>query len=403
MFVFVLNKNGNPLMPTRPAKARKLLVAGKAKVVRRTPFIIKLLHGSSGYRQTIVAGMDAGSKVVGSAAIANGSVVYQAEVQLRQDVSKKMEQRAMYRRSRRSRKCRYRPARWLNRANSRLPPSLQSKLQSHLRERNFIESILPVTWWNVETAQFDIHKISNPNVVDYQRGNQHGYYNVKAFVLGRDNYTCTSGRKVKHSAKLHVHHVQFRSQGGSDSPDNLRTLCETCHDALHAGDYELKPQRNKTRHATQMGIISARLEKSDWEFRTCFGYDTKFKREQILGLPKSHANDAVAICLEHGEWVEPLTTMLRKRHVSAGDYQQTKGKRSEIRIPTGKLFGLRKFDLISTPKGTGFVKGKRSSGYFALGDINWAVVHSAANVKKQAVRLSARSTTLQEGGASSPG
>lgn len=66
------------------------------------------------------------------------------------------------------RKTRYRPARWLNRAsmrkNGRLAPSVQSKVHSHLREKRFVESLLPVTAWHVETANFDIHKIVNPYV-----------------------------------------------------------------------------------------------------------------------------------------------------------------------------------------------------------------------------------------------
>ncbi|MFY1113417.1 MAG: RRXRR domain-containing protein, partial [Methanosarcinaceae archaeon] len=111
MFVFVLSKEGTPLMPTKPAKARILLKTGKAKVVRTTPFTIKLLFESSNYTQPVTAGMDTGSKVVGCAAIASGKVLYQSEIYLREDVSKKMEQRRMYRRSRRSRKTRYRPAR----------------------------------------------------------------------------------------------------------------------------------------------------------------------------------------------------------------------------------------------------------------------------------------------------
>jgi hypothetical protein len=32
---------------------------------------------------------------------------------------------------------------------------------------------------------------------------------------------------------LHVHHVEFRSLGGSDHPDNLIPLCPTCHTMLH--------------------------------------------------------------------------------------------------------------------------------------------------------------------------
>jgi hypothetical protein len=178
MFVFVLNKNGKALMPCKPQKARVLLKRGDAKVVKRTPFTIKLIGGSTGYKQPLVAGMDTGSKTVGCAVVGLGKVVYQSQIALRKDVSKKMEQRAIYRRNRRGRKCRYRPARWSNRASmraeGRLSPSLKSKLDSHLRERNFVESILPISEWKVETASFDIHRITNPEVKGggYQNGVQ---------------------------------------------------------------------------------------------------------------------------------------------------------------------------------------------------------------------------------------
>ena len=185
MFVYVLNQKGVPLMPCKPAIARLLLKDGKAKVKRRTPFTIKLTIDSTEYVQPVIAGMDTGSKVIGSAAITNGQVVYQAETRIRQDVSKKVKQRAMYRRARRGRKCRYRPARWLNRASSykteRLAPSVRSKVDSHLREKKQIEALLPVSEWKVETASFDIHKITNPVVtgIDYQQGVQKDFYNVK--------------------------------------------------------------------------------------------------------------------------------------------------------------------------------------------------------------------------------
>ena len=402
LLVFVLNRAGKPLMPTTPPKARHMLKDGKAKVVRRDPFTIKLLFGSSGYRQEIVGGMDTGSKTVGCAAIANGCVLYQSEVTLRQDVSGKMQQRAMYRRTRRGRKTRYRPARWSNRASmratDRLAPSLRSKVESHLRERNFVESILPVSRWKVELAQFDIHKITNPDVegAGYQDGKQKGFYNVKAYVLHRDGYECQSGRKIKHDAKLHVHHVVFRSNGGSNVPTNLTTLCETCHADLHAGKFELKTRRKaKTKHATEVGIVKGGILRSGWLFETAFGYETKFKREQCLGWAKGHAADAVAIACEEGEIVRPSAQLYRKRHVARGDYQQTSGARSETRIPTGKLFGLRKFDLIHTSKGTGFVKGKRSRGAFVLMNVDGIALKGEPNVKTQPfTRLTARTTTL---------
>jgi len=85
-----------------------------------------------------------------------------------------------------------------------------------------------------------------------------------------------------------------------------------------------------------------------------------------------------------------------KKHVSKGDYQQTTGKRSEKKIPTGKLFGLRKFDLIQTEQGCGIVKGKRSSGYFAITDVMGNKIHDSVKVKKGCIRLRARTTTLLE-------
>ena len=131
MLVYVLNKKGKPLMPCSARKARVLLREGKAKVIKKTPFTIKLLYGSSCYKQEVIAGMDTGSKVIGIACVSNGKVLYKSETYIRQDVSSKMEQRKMYRRNRRLRKTRYRQPRFLNRVNSfrkdRLTPSLLSK------------------------------------------------------------------------------------------------------------------------------------------------------------------------------------------------------------------------------------------------------------------------------------
>lgn len=43
--VYVQNKDGQPLMPTeRYGKVRRLLNTGKAKVIKRCPFTIRLLY-----------------------------------------------------------------------------------------------------------------------------------------------------------------------------------------------------------------------------------------------------------------------------------------------------------------------------------------------------------------------
>jgi len=101
----------------------------------------------------------------------------------------------------------------------------------------------------------------------------------------------------------------------------------------------------------------------------------------------------VAICCHDTQILKPEPCLYRKRHIAKGDYQQTSGKRSEKRIPTGKLFGFRKFDLIQTSAGRGFVKGKRGSGCFAICELDGTVIHPSVDVR-DAVRITARSSTL---------
>jgi len=400
MLVYVLNKKGKPLMPCSARKARVLLKEGKAKVIKRTPFAIKLLYGSSGYKQEVIAGMDTGSKIIGIACVSNGKVLYKAETFLRQDVSEKMQRRKMYRRNRRARKIRYRECRFSNRANSfkndRLTPSLLSKLNAHLREKKFIEKLLPVSKWILELASFDIHKISNPEVSrwTYQKGQQKNYYNVKAFIIDRDEHTCQHCKSK--NKKLHVHHIIFKSNEGTDSPENLITLCEDCHKDLHEGKFELKGIKSKTKHATEIGIIKSQLKKKFGEFIETFGYETKFKREQILNLTKTHYNDAIAICCNDGEIIKDLNYYFIKKNISKGDYQQTKGSRSEKKIPTGKLFGFKKFDKVLTRSGIGFIKGKRSSGAFEVSDIFGNRIGKTHNAKKYLERISARKNYIME-------
>ena len=142
--VYVLNKDGQPLMPTdRHGKVKHLLKSGKAKVVKRCPFTIRLLYESTNHTQNLTLGVDTGSGTIGTAVSKdNGDIVYMSEVVVRNDITDKMTQRAKYRRNRRNRKTRYRKARWLNRSNSikknRFSPTMQSKLHSHVKEIEYI-------------------------------------------------------------------------------------------------------------------------------------------------------------------------------------------------------------------------------------------------------------------------
>ena len=120
MAVYVISKDGTPLMPTkRFRKVRILLKEHKAKVVSKEPFTIKLLYDSTTFVQELNLGVDTGSKTIGTAVTnLDGDVFYMSKVQIRNDIKSKMDQRRMYRRNRRSRKTRYRKPRFLNRRNS---------------------------------------------------------------------------------------------------------------------------------------------------------------------------------------------------------------------------------------------------------------------------------------------
>ena len=312
MLVYVLSKLGKPLMPCQP-HGQETVKDNKAKVVSRTPFIIQLLFGSSGHMQEIVAGFDTGSKTMGVAAIAvaPGKVLYQSETTLRTEISNKMTQRSMYRRTRRGRKTRYRQARFENRGKKgKLAPSIQNKVESHLREKKYVESILPIHHWKVELASFDIHKISNPKVSkehgwSYQQGKQKNFYNVKAYILSRDKYACQQCKGSK--GTLHVHHIIFRSKGAlTPQTISLLSVSPVMTSYIRGKWWEIfrklkKKVGSKTKHATEIGIIKSRLKTTrPSDFEETFGYETKFKREGA-GLPKTHYYDAVAICLSDGK------------------------------------------------------------------------------------------------------
>lgn len=392
--VYVLAKDGSPLMPCEPVIARLLLKQGKAKVKRREPFIIKLLYESTHYTQLLTLGVDTGSGTFGAAVAGdNGSVVYASEVTVRNDVHVRMEQRKEYRRTRRGRKTRHRKPRFANRRNSRrkdrFSPTMVSKLRSHEKEIEFVCSILPVTRVVIEGGTFDPHLLKNPALRSpkvrpwgYQKGLQYGFENMKAAVRARDKHTCQLCGES--SGKVHVHHILPRSQGGTDMPENLVTLCPKCHAALHAG--KLRGDKKKKakgllggpvstlQHATQMNSIRRQLLRHHSEADETFGYVTSANR-MALGLDKSsaefpHALDAVVIAAGGKMPVWRNNTVLRKVCVPEGDVRQTQGLSSEQKLTTGKIMGFRKFDKVRYRGKAYFLKGRMSTGYGILMDID---------------------------------
>ena len=388
MFVYVLNKNGEALMPCKPRKARVLLKEKKAKVVNRTPFTIQLLYGSSGYKQPVNLGVDAGSQYIGLSATTVNNELFKSTVELRQDISGLLESRKILRRNRRN-KLRYRPARFNNRGKKgKLAPSIQHKIDSHLTIIKRICNIIPIENIIVETAEFDIHKLKNPEVsgVEYQHGDGEGFYNVKSAVLSRDNYTCQiCGAK---QAKLEVHHIRLRSEGGSNRMDNLVVLCKDCHAKVHTGELDFTKKVKSFKHSAHMNIMRKRLVQSlKNEFVNVFetfGYLTKYVREK-LGLVKSHCNDAFVIShnldAEQSD-VEFLFKKVRRHNRQIHKSKPSKGGKRKNNQSPYIVNGFRRYDKVIYNNKECFITGKRSSGYFQLKTFDGTVISQSISSKR---------------------
>lgn len=402
--VYVISRLGHPLMPCSPAKARHLLDDKKAKVVKRMPFTIRLLYGSTKYIQPIILGVDAGSKTIGLSASTAKEEVFAAEVMPRNDVVENLSTRREFRRARRNRTTRYRKPRSDNRVRSNherwLAPSVKVKIQEHITSIKRVCTILPISKVVIETAEFDLQLLKAiqegkpiPEGEDYQKGEMYGSYNVCQYVLWRDNYTCICcgvRGTPKNPVRLHIHHFESRKYGGN-APDNHGTLCDDCHKKFHLGiitDVKLKTRRRQsTRDAAFMGIMRKTLM---WRLRTELfipvaetkGYITKATREKLLVLPKSHTRDALAIAQgRHGfgikeyAYVEPANHIYTVRPVRHHNRQLHKAsilkggirKRNQA---SKYVFGFRLYDKVLYQGKACFVWGRRTSGTFLLRTID---------------------------------
>ena len=384
MRVFVLSKEGIPLMPTTPRRARLWLKARRAKVVRHEPFTLQLRFETTSYTQSVTVGVDSGSKTVGIAAIVNGETLLQAEVQLRTAISEKLTQRRTYRRTRRSRKTRYRAPRYTNRTRKAgwLPPSVSSKLATTLKAVRFVASLLPVRQVNVEIASFDTQKMRKPEItgVAYQQGTLFGYQ-VREYLLEKWQRTCAyCGAQ---DTALQVEHIVPPGRGGSDRVDNLTLACEPCNQrkgTKTAGEFgfpQIQAQaRLPLRDAAHVSSLKTALltqfalQFGEQQIQVRYGYQTKYQRIQVLDLSKSHAHDAVAIACKLGEVVTPLSVVWQMRCLPRGSYQRFNGRRSEHKVwAPRKVKGWRLYELVEAKGHHGYIAGRREKGSFLVKDL----------------------------------
>ena len=383
MLVYVVSINGQPLMPTnRYGKIRRLLKNKQAKVLKRCPFTVQLLYETKNATQPISLGVDAGSKYIGLSATTKDKVLFESVVEVRNDIVNLLSTRRELRVSRRNRKTRYRQARFDNRVKSKkegwLSPSVKQKIQTHLTVIDNVCTILPITSITVEVASFDIQKIKNPEIKgeEYQQGEQLGFWNVREYVLWRDNHECQHCHGKSKDKVLNVHHIESRKTGGN-YPSNLITLCETCHRAYHRGEISLNLKRGKSyRDATFMGIMRWAfynvLKEKHQNVALTYGYITKNTRIKN-NLPKDHYIDAR--CISGNPRALSNGTVYYQKKVRCHNRQIHKNTilRGGIRKNNQATFlikGFRLFDKVLFEKKEYFIFGRRTSGFFDIRNLS---------------------------------
>ena len=411
--VYVLNIDGQPLMPTdRHGKVRRLLKSGKAKVIKRCPFTIQLLYKTdSEIVQPVSLGIDAGSKTIGVSAPTKTKVLYEANVTLRNDIVDLISTRRQNRCSRRSHKTRYRKPRFMNRVHSRnkgwLAPSVRQKIQTHLTVVNKVCQMLPITNIVVETASFDIQKIKNPdmNGTEYQQGEQLNFWNVREYVLFRDGHKCQCCKGKSKDTILNVHHIESRKTGGN-APNNLITLCETCHKSYHKGIIKLPStikRGMKFNDATFMGIMRWAFYNKlkeihvDKHIHMTYGYITKNTRIEV-GLPKDHYIDARCISGNPQAMSDGIVYYQKKvRRHNRQIHKNTilKGNYRKLNQAPYLVKGFHLFDKVRYQNKECFIFGRRSSGSFDIRLLDGTKISASITYKKLKL-LEPRSSYLTE-------
>ncbi|GAA3215873.1 hypothetical protein GCM10020216_023250 [Nonomuraea helvata] len=395
--VFVLASDGTPLDPCHPARARKFLAAGRAVVVRHTPFAIRLKDRTAGESEVegVEVALDPGSRHTGITVFRNDTGTRYGLYGIQLDhrggkIRDRLGARASHRRGRRSRNLRYRAPRFANRTRPRgwLPPSLRHRLNTAMSWVARLRCLAPVRAIHVETVRFDTHALAAGRPLEgaeYQHGTLHGY-EVREYLLAKWGRACAyCGASC---TPLNIDHIQPRSRGGSNRISNLTVACVSCNQAKNsmpvteflAGRPAVldrliaqakAPLRDAAAvNATRWALYEA-LMATGLPVRCGSGGRTKWNRCRT-GAPKSHTLDALHV----GELNHVASWPSRVLIVGAtgrGSYCRTRTDAfgfPRLRLPRTKLiFGYQTGDLVRAivPKGkhTGTHTGRvavRTSG-----------------------------------------
>ena len=310
--VFVLNKSKKPLDMITNAEARILLRKKLAVIHKIYPFTIRLRDNSCvGRDKTYTIKLDPGSRHTGVAIVDDkDSVVMLAELEHRGHLVKRnLDKRRGIRHSRRQRKTRYRPARFLNRTRPQdwLAPSVKSRADNVINFVRKYKKLINIDKVMIENVSFDTAQMSSDDCLigtGYQQGPLY-QQKLRSFIFGRSNGKCVyCGAKA-----TEVDHIVPRSNGGTNSTYNLVASCRACNQmksnlSLKAfgkkmnKDYShLEPKKLPKDAAivqAARNYMVREISKFVADTTTHDAWLTKYNRNE-LGLPKEHYYDALSV------------------------------------------------------------------------------------------------------------
>jgi N6-L-threonylcarbamoyladenine synthase len=272
-------------------------------------------------------------------------------------------------------------------SQKRLAPSVNHLIDANHKIINKINEILPIKEenWIYEKVKFDIQKIENIDIsgVGYQQGDMFGFSSLREYILERDEHTCQNpnckhkniknlkkGENVylKNNITLVTHHIIFRHLGGTDKPSNYITLCTDCHiPTNHLKGYFLydwcikkKKVKSDYKAATKMNVVASSFDEKK-NFIPTFGSETKRKR-QLIGLDKTHSNDALSICIDKNNF-DLIDDSGKKKVVLKRDFNLKKIEHPDYLIQTnGRSNGRRALSTFQDSKYIDIRDGKEKSG-----------------------------------------
>lgn len=289
--IYVLNKDGKPLMPTtRGGHVRHLLKEQKARVVQSNPFTIQLLYETNDVVQPLYLGIDPGRTNIGVAVVkADGTAVFAAHLETRnKKIPKLMQDRKKARRARRTngRRCRRqrrakangtiskkcvkqdtaqsknpskrakeigiikrrlpgykkdvlcigiknKEAKYTNRTRPEgwLTPTANQLLQTHINLVRKMQKFLPISDVVLEVNKFAFMRLDNPDIQkwQYQQGPLYQKGSLENAVSEMQEHHCLFCEKPIE----HYHHVVPKSENGSNTIANIVGLCAEHHNLVH--------------------------------------------------------------------------------------------------------------------------------------------------------------------------